>query len=172
MLSTAVDRFAVIASVALACAWNSMAVAAQTEASAVVVARLYKDFAWQAMATQRHLFGEDLAHQGKASLEKYFAPPLAELLVRDAACQVKAQGICNLDFDLLFDSQDPRVTDLDVQAVAPDKVSVAFKDPVSEEKTKIDFNLAHVAGKWRIVDISYGKNSGTSLKKILSRKVP
>jgi hypothetical protein len=172
MLSIAVSRIMMIASLALAFGWASAAVAAKPESEASVVARLYKDFAWQAIASQSDLFGEDLAHQRKATLERYFSPALAELLVRDAACQVKSQGICNLDFDLLFDSQDPRVTDLDVETVALGKVSVAFKDPVRDEQKRIAFHLSRVAGKWKIVDIIYGKDGQPSLLEVLSRRYP
>jgi hypothetical protein len=172
MSSTVVNRLVVIASFAMALGWTSTAVAGKAETEAAVVARLYKDFAWQAIASQPDLFGEDLAHQSKATLEKYFAPALAELLVQDAVCQARSQGICNLDFELLFDSQDPRVTDLDVETLAPGKVSVVFKDPINEEKTKIEFNLAQVAGKWKIADIIYRKNGEPSLKKVLSRRTP
>ena len=172
MLSTAANRIIVIASLALGLGCASAAVAAKPESEAFVVARLYKDFAWQAIASQPNLFGEGLAHQRKATLEKYFSPALAELLVRDAACQVKSQGICNLDFDLLFDSQDPRVTDLNVETVTSGKVSVAFKDPVTDEQKRIAFHLSQVAGKWKIADIVYGKDGQLSLLKVLSRRNP
>ncbi|HEX8612681.1 MAG TPA: DUF3828 domain-containing protein [Telluria sp.] len=172
MSSTAVNRIMTIASLALALGWASAAVAAKPESEAAVVARLYKDFAWQAIAGQPDLFGEDLAHQRKATLERYFSPTLAELLVRDAACQVKSQGICNLDFDILFDSQDPRVIDLEVHPVASGKVSVAFKNPATDEQTKIAFHLSQVAGKWKIADIVYRKAGQPSLLKVLSRKIP
>jgi hypothetical protein len=150
----------------------SPAFARTPEAGTIVVAKLYKDFAWQAMATQTNLFGEDLAHQRKDTLEKYFAPALADLLLKDSACQVKYQGICNLDFDLLFDSQDPRVTDLEITAALPGKVSVSFKDPVNEKMTQIDFEVAPIAGIWKITDIIYRSPDKVSLKKVLSRKIP
>lgn len=172
MSSTVVNRVLVIASLVSATGWTSTAFAASAETEAVVVASLYKDFAWQAFASQQDLFGDDLAHQNKATLEKYFAPALSALLFQDSACQIKNQGICNLDFDPLFNSQDPRITDLDVATLAPGKVSVKFKDPVNEEITKIQFNVARVAGKWKITDIIYGTKSEPSLRKILSRKNP
>jgi hypothetical protein len=170
MSFTVIKRVVVIASLALASYWANPAFAASANTEAAVVASLYKDFAWQAFASQDDLFGADLAHQNKAALGKYFAPPLAALLLQDSACQMKSQGICNLDFDLLFDSQDPRITDLDVAILAPGKVTVQFKDPVSDQTTKIQFNVARVAGQWKITDIIYGTKSERSLRKILSRK--
>jgi hypothetical protein len=152
--------------------WAGSALAAPAEAETAVVARLYKDFAWQAIAGQTQLFGEDLAHQGKATLEKYFAPGLADLFVKDAACQVKYQGICNLGFDVLFDTQDPRVSDLEITAVGPGTVAVVFADPASGEKTQIEFKVTKVAGIWKIIDVIYRQPKTTSLKQVLSQKIP
>jgi hypothetical protein len=172
MSSIAVKRLALTAAVALAIGWTVPALAAKADGEAVVVAKLYKDFAWQAVASQADLFGDDLPHQGKATLEKYFAPALADLLVKDAACQTRYQGICNLDFDLLFDSQDPRVTDLDVTTAAPGRVSVVYTDPVDQKKTHIDFDVARIGGAWKITDVIYRRPDKASLKQVLSRKVP
>jgi hypothetical protein len=172
MLSTAAKRFFVIALAILVLGSASTAVAAKAETEAGVVAKLYKDFAWQGIGGQPDLFGEDVAHQSRATLERYFTPGLAGLLVKDAACQVKEQGICNLDVDLLFDSQDPRVTDLEVSTVSPGRVAVVFKDPVNDEKTKIQFKVTQVAGKWKIADIVYTKRGESSLKNVLSRSIP
>lgn len=172
MLSIAANRFILIALTAFTFGWARTAVAAKADTEAGVVARLYKDFAWQAIGGQPELFGDHIGHQSRSTLEKYFTPALADLLVKDVACQVKWQGICNLDVDLLFDSQDPRVTDLEVAKVAPGRVAVVFKDPTSDEATKIEFQVAQVAGKWKIADIVYSRDGGWSLKKLLSKKIP
>ncbi|MGI5010418.1 MAG: DUF3828 domain-containing protein [Janthinobacterium lividum] len=171
MWSTAANRLVVMVLTLCALGWGGTAAAAKVETEAGVVAKLYKDFAWQAIGGQTDLFGNVLANQSRSTLEKYFTPSLADLLVKDAACQVKYQGICNLEVDLLFDSQDPRVTDLQVATIAPGRVSVAFKDPANDETTKIEFVVAQVAGKWKIADIIY-KRDGWSLKKVLSNKIP
>jgi hypothetical protein len=172
MSSIAVKRLALMASVVLSIGCNGSAHAARADGEAAVVAKLYKDFAWQAVASRADLFGDDLSHQGKVTLEKYLSPALADLLVKDAACQTRSQGICNLDFDLLFDSQDPRVTDLDVTTTSPGRVSVVYKDPVDEKKTQIDFDVARVGGAWKITDVVYKRPDKVSLKQVLSRKIP
>lgn len=172
MSSIAAKRLGMIASAVFMIGWADTAFAAKADNEAAVVARLYKDFAWQAVASRTELFGEDVSHQSKATLEKYFAPTLADLLVKDAACQIRSQGICNLDFDLLFDSQDPRVTDLDVSTALPGKVAVVYKDPVDGTTTRIDFDVARVAGIWKIADIVYRRPEKVSLKQVLSHKVP
>lgn len=172
MSSIAVKPLGLIATAALTIGWNGQVFAAKVRNESTVVARLYKDFAWQAVASQPDLFGEDLSHQSKSTLEKYFAPALADLLIKDAACQMKSQGICNLDFDLLFDSQDPRVTDLEVSMTSPGKVSVVYRDPVDGTATRIDFDVARVAGTWKIMDVVYHRPGQVSLKQVLSRKLP
>lgn len=172
MSSTVASRVIVVASAVIAFGWTSQAFAASSNAEAALVARLYKDFAWQAFASQSDLFGDDLAHQNKATLDRYFAPALTALLLQDSACEARHKGVCNLDFDLLFDSQDPQVTDLDVETVAPGKVSVVFKNPVNDQKTRIDFKLVPVAGNWKITDIVYTEKGQLSLKSMLSRRIP
>jgi hypothetical protein len=161
-----------IVSTAFVIVSTGTALAATTNGEAAVVAKLYKDFAWQALASQHDLFGDDVAHQGKATLEQYFAPALADLLVKDAACQIRSRGICNLDFDLLFDSQDPRVTDLEVSTTSPGHVAVIYKDPVDGKTTRIDFDMARIGGAWKIADVIYGRPDKVSLKRLLSRHLP
>jgi hypothetical protein len=113
------------------------------------------------------VFGEGLEHQGKEALMRYFSPELAELLVKDRACQRKEQGICRLDFDILFDSQDPVVTDLDVKMGSAGKVRVSFKNLVNGQTTNIQFVVAHSGGKPKIVDVLYGAKADRSLKRLL-----
>jgi hypothetical protein len=172
MPSTATSRLVLVAVLAFPFVTALPVGAAEREAEAKVVADLYKDYAWQAFATQPDLFGEGLAGASKAQLEKYFSPEMTRLLVADSACEARTGESCNLDFDLLFDSQDPRVVDLDVQRVAPGSVRVQFKDPVTDKKTVIDFKLAVQQGKWRIADIVYRGHPQQSLKSALSRQIP
>jgi hypothetical protein len=172
MLFTAAKRLIVIAALGLPICFPSTTSAAQAASEAMVVAKLYRDYAWQAIATQPALFGESLAGENKTKLENYFTPELAKLLVEDFACQIRAKGICNLDFDLLFDSQDPRVADLTVETTQPGNVRVEFTDPVSNKKTRIEFRVANVTGKWRIADIMYTEHPQQSLRSILSHPIP
>ncbi|MGZ5199708.1 MAG: DUF3828 domain-containing protein [Telluria sp.] len=171
MSSTVASRLAVIAAFAFPLFSATSSHAAPTESEAGVVAKLYKDYAWEAIATQPDLFGEGLAGASKAQLERYFAPKMTQLLLADSACQVRRGEICNLDFDLLFDSQDPRVADLDLQRLASGRVRVQFKDPVTDKMTVIEFKLAVRNGRWRIADIIYQKHPQQSLKEILSRPI-
>lgn len=172
MSSTAAKCLCLIVSTTLAIVYTGTALAATTDGEAAVVAKLYKDFAWQALASQHDLFGDDVAHQGKVTLEQYFAPALADLMVKDAACQIRSQGICNLDFDLLFDSQDPRVTDLEVRTTSPGHVAVVYKDPVDGKTMRIDFDVVRVSRTWKIADVIYSRRDKVSLKRVLSQHLP
>ena len=164
-------RLVVIASLAVVLGCTSTSGTRPSATEAEVVASLYKDFAWQAFTSQHELFGKGVADQDLATLERYFAPELASLLLQDVACKAKTQGICNLDFDLLFDSQDPRIADLHVARIASGMVAVEFIDPVTYEKTELEFRLELLAGKWKIIDIRYQRNDETSLREILSRSL-
>ncbi|MTW12926.1 DUF3828 domain-containing protein [Pseudoduganella eburnea] len=152
----------------LCCA--SPAYAAPVSAEAQVVAHLYKDFGWQAFATQSELFGESLEQQRKDVLARFFSAQLVELLVRDAECEAREKGLCRLDFDILFDSQDPVVTDLKIQMLAPGKVLVDFTNPVNGERTAIRFVVTNTSGQWRIVDVLYGQKPERSLKQTLLKR--
>lgn len=172
MWSIAVKPMRDIACVGLLLFSAGGAFATPAEPETKVVARLYKAFAWQAFTAQPDLFGEGLPGERREGLEKYFAPDLARSLADDFACQARTRGVCKLDFDLLFDSQDPRVSDLDLERVSAGVVRVRFKDPVTEATTRIEFKLAVVGGKWRIRDVAYATANRSSLKAVLSRELP
>ncbi|AKU24885.1 hypothetical protein ACZ75_13475 [Massilia sp. NR 4-1] len=170
MWCTAVKRMLVCVEIVAAFGWGGQVIAAPAETEASVVARLYKDFGWQAFASQRELFGEVLQHQDKAVLRRYFAPSLVELLIHDSICQIKEHGICLLDFDILFDSQDPVITDLEVQRQSSGKVQIRFKDPTNGQAREIEFLVVRLAGQWKIADILYRTKAEPSLKRILLRR--
>lgn len=170
MWSIVIHRSVAIAALGLSLMWTTEALAGQAESEAKVVASLYKNYAWQAFTSQPELFGDRLGSENQATLEQYFSPDLAKLLVEDAACEARTKEMCHLDFDPLFDSQDPRVTDLDVTNLSPGKVRVQFKDPVTDVVTRIEFKLVLVGNRWRIADIIYNGHPPGSLKTVLSRR--
>jgi hypothetical protein len=56
----------------------------------------------------------------KESLAKYFDLQLTNLFIKDFECQKKEQGVCNLDFDPIYDAQDfdKQTTGLKVMSLA------------------------------------------------------
>ena len=132
------------------------------------VAALYRNFAWEALSSDSEVFGGLLASQSASSLSRFFDARLVQMIREDNACQLRTKEICKLDFDILFDSQDPRVIDLSIAAVSSHVVEVTFKDPVTEEKTQISYTLAKQANGWRITDVVYTKHPQRSLRTLLA----
>lgn len=177
MSFTALNRYRLILLVTVLAAWPGVAPAGEREPTAVV-ARLYKDFAWQAITASegqsvgaKSVFGKNLAWQSNTDLRKYFSPALADLLVRDARCVITFHGPCNLDFDPVFASQDPAAADLQIRSMDGGRVKVEYKHPSSGEHVKLEFSGSVVGGNWRITDIVYKNLNGVSLRELLMRTV-
>jgi hypothetical protein len=136
-----------------------------------VVAKLYKDFAWEALGAPDATFGAPLSEQPIAVLNKYFDGTLASLLADDAACVQRSQGDeCNLGFNLMFASQDPSASDLEIKPVASDRVAVSFKYPSNGKKIRLEYVTVQTRAGWRIKDIVYHNQNDESLVRILSTK--
>jgi hypothetical protein len=114
--------------------------------------------------------------------ERYFTKELAALIVKDAAKSDDDVGA--IDFDPLYDSQDPQVKNFKIGAVqwggtgkhpgepgndAVAHVIVTFKD--NGDARELRFAFKQQPDKtWRISDIHYPEN--TSLLKILRAAYP
>lgn len=130
------------------------------------VAAMYRHFAWEALSSDTEAFGNGLAAQSARALSQYFEPRLAKMIADDAACQSRTQAFCKLDFDILFDSQDPQVVDLSIAAGPSNTVDVRFKDPVTADETRITYTVSRQASGWRISNATYVKGSRRSLRSI------
>lgn len=105
----------------------------------------------------------------KQTLSKYFDKELTALFIKDDECKKREQGICNLDFDPIYDAQDfEKTTNLQIAAVAgqPDLFNVTFTNLGTRT---LVYKLTNTPSGWRISDIKY--SDGPSLKEILSRKI-
>jgi hypothetical protein len=116
-------------------------------------------------------------HETRAALEKYFTKELARLYQKDTATAKGEVGA--LEFDALYESQDPQITNFKIGEVrwggmvkhegdASNEglaaVEVTFKD--SGEARRLGFRFAQNAQKaWKISDIDY--SDGSSLLGIL-----
>lgn len=138
----------------------------------VLVAEIYKAFAWQALSSANDIFGKPLLQQEGPILRRYFDKELASLLVKDRQCAVRTGEICNLDFDPIFASQDPAAADLSIHSAPSDSVLVEFTYPSSGEKIRLEYRLAKSPAGWRVSDIRYPGMSNSSLKQLLARKLP
>lgn len=130
-----------------------------------VINRLYHDYAWQAFLDS----GSDQAHQNKVVLSKYFSPVLTSLLLKDIECAMKKKVACNLDFDMLFSSQDPAGTKID--ASNDGIIHTIYKNPSTGKTSEIDYIVEKGNDDWLIADIIYKSENNLSLIKILSSRV-
>jgi hypothetical protein len=112
---------------------------------------------------------KSVTEQGRAVLGKYFDPGLVALLLKERQCVEKNQGICNLDFDLLYASQDPEAADLTIKTAAANKVTVSFRYPSNGERITIQYLLVPTRNGLRITDVIYPDQ--TSLRKLLMTKL-
>ena len=132
-----------------------------------LVARLYRDFAWEAVIDEPLGVSRAFADQRRSVLERYFSPNLVSLLLEDRQCVLRTHEICKLDFSPLWASQDPGATELRVvQGALRGWVLVRFRYPSNGETIKLNYRLVKTRAGPRIADIRY--DSGTTLVSILS----
>lgn len=137
-----------------------------------MVASLYKAFAWMTLSSSEHLFGKPLVQQEATVLRRYFDAALTASIIEDRRCIEKSAEICNLDFDPIFATQDPGATDFSIHPKSDGVVAVEFTYPSSRERIRLEYRMVQTEGTWRIADIWYPGLSDSSLKQILSRKLP
>src|SRR6476646_6257464 len=117
----------------------------------------------QPWTEQRDWFGD------KRTLSRYFDEELTKLFIKDAECQKREGGVCNLEFDPIYAAQDfeKKTPDLQIAPVAgqADTFSVRFTNLGTRT---LVYQLTKTPHGWRISDIKYPE--GPSLKEILSRK--
>ena len=120
-----------------------------------------------------HQPGKDTPNwfDNKRTLSKYFDKELTTLFLNDDECQKREQGVCNLDFDPIYEGQDfeKETTNLQIAAVVgqSDVFNVTFTNLGTRT---LVYKLTNTSSGWRISDIKYSE--GPSLKEILSRESP
>ncbi|HVR39766.1 MAG TPA: DUF3828 domain-containing protein [Thermoanaerobaculia bacterium] len=148
----------------------ALALSASAATPIDTVAQLYRVSAWEAIFTEPDWTEQQLIDQPAAVLQKYFDEQLSKLILRDRECVAKTQEICRLDFDPIWDSQDPGAEDLKVlPGPRPNTVKVEFLYPGDGEKIQLVYRMTKTPKGWRISDIEY--KGGLSLLKILSAKL-
>ncbi|MDQ2867812.1 MAG: YbjP/YqhG family protein [Verrucomicrobiota bacterium] len=105
--------------------------------------------------------------QNREMVGKYFTRELSELIVKDADAADDEVGA--LDFDPLYETQDPQITGLTIRAIGAGQngdatVEVSFND--SGKPRLLKFRMQQDATKaWKIADIIY--SDGRTLAGIL-----
>ncbi len=134
-----------------------------------VVAKLYRDFAWEAVIDEPRSASHTLLSQPRAVLELYFDAKLSSLIFEDRQCVTQTREICKLDFSPIWASQDPGATELKiVSGSKPNIVSVKFRHPGNGETIELSYFMARTKLGWRVSDIRY--TSGSTLLSVLSAK--
>lgn len=106
----------------------------------------------------------------KQTLSKYFDKELTALFIKDDECKKREQGICNLDFDPIYDAQDFEKETTNLQIAAKVGQSELFNVTFTNLGTRtLVYRLTNTPSGWRISDIKYPEEP--SLKEILSREI-
>jgi len=119
----------------------------------------------------RHYLGKDskgLALSSDAVIRRYFAPPLADAIVKDFAVAHKRGEVPDLNGDPFIDAQDWEISNLKT-AVKPTGANTAvatvtfvmFKKPRT-----ITLALVNTPAGWRITDIRWPSGSLRALYKL------
>ncbi|MFZ6817182.1 hypothetical protein [Undibacterium sp. Ji22W] len=131
-----------------------------------LVAKLYKNYAFEAIRDESDLDGEFLDRPRNVLLS-YLTPSLAKLVLKDRKCAADTHEICNLDFMPLWDSQDPTGAIVRILPTSKnDEVNVQLR--YGSETRTLTYFLTLTNLGWRIRDIAY-ENGRKSLVDILGR---
>lgn len=134
-----------------------------------LVVKLYKRFAYTS-AIQSPMDEPVFADMPRAVLQTYLTPQLVQFVLGDRQCRVASGLICKLDFDLLFGSQDPVGSYVDILPTADsDKVKVEVHGAGGAPSTALVYSLTLTDQGWRIRDIAYPDRE-SSLQQILGPK--
>jgi hypothetical protein len=153
----------------LAVSGNAEAAQAAGQATAVAaVAKIYQDFAAEAVIDSPDLSVLDLFSRSKTAMARYVDDSLIALVMADRACAERTQGVCNLDFAPIWDSQDMVGTTVKIdEGKDPTRVAVELQmnDKVVRHLTYV---MVKTAAGWRVKDIQYDTHE--SLVAMLKKK--
>lgn len=159
--------------IAIALCAFGLSTAAQSPAPSIsavaAVARIYQDYAAEAVIDSPESSIEDLFGRPKATLARYLDDALVALVLADRACSRRTEEVCNLDFLPIWDAQDPVGTKVKIAAVKDSShVSVELRAPDGSDLRRLTYRMVKTAAGWRVHDIEYGSHE--SLVTMLRRK--
>ena len=116
--------------------------------------------------------GSEINFGDKEILLQYFDNDLTNLFLNDLECQIRYGGICNIDFDPIYDAQngDGGLLDLEIKPITNNShkfFTVSFTN--FNQRISLKYQLIQTENGWKVSDIIYP--SGVSLKAILSREI-
>jgi hypothetical protein len=120
------------------------------------VAKLYQDFAAEAVIDSPELSIEDLFGRPKATLSRYLDDALVSLVLADRACSRRTQEVCSLDFSPIWDAQDAVGTVVKISdAKDPSRVLVELQTPDHKDLRRLTYRMVKTPAGWRVHDIEY-----------------
>ena len=133
------------------------AMAAGVEAKTSVIARLYKEYAWEAIfdtAAAPSRNWKTLLDEKPEILVRFFDDALTRLIVEDRNCRQRTHEICRLDYEPIWASQDPAATDLRISpGQEPSMIVVAFGYPGDKRALEVTYRMSLTRRGWRIADV-------------------
>lgn len=141
----------------------------RSETAATVISRMYAEFAWETKDNDTSR-AEPLFSASPAAMDRYFDEALSMAVLADRACQRRVQGVCNLSFAPMWDSQDPGGATVTVAATEDTSVVQARILYPSQGKTQVvTYHMRRTPLGWRIADM--GGAEWASLLELLRRPV-
>jgi hypothetical protein len=138
----------------------------QPDSAKAAVERLYHDEAW--VTTERLPKGIDVFSASPEVMATYLDTSLVRAILVDRACQRRVGGECNLDFDPVWDSQDPSGSTVRVAATpSPLVVRASIHHVYRDRTTVVTYRMRHTPAGWRIADM--GGRGWPSLLRLLNR---
>ena len=138
---------------------------AQQRTAADLVRQLYRTYAWETQdsSTTRD---KPLFAASPTVMRAFLDSSFVAAVMADRACQKRSDGICNLDFDPIWASQDPVGATFKVLGTPdPAVVRVELHYASEPEPIVITYRLRPTRAGWRITDM--GTKDWPSLKKQL-----
>jgi len=141
----------------LAASAGAQAPAEQTAVQAV--AKIYQDFAAEAVIDTADLSILDLFSRPKAALGRYLDDDLVALVLADRECSRRKNEVCHLDFAPIWDAQDMVGTTVTIEG-GHDRthVKVALHFPPTTVR-RLTYVMVKSAAGWRVHDIEYDSHA-------------
>jgi hypothetical protein len=136
------------------------AASAQTASPKAFVEAIYKTY------LGKNAKGVPLADE--AAIRRYFAPPLADAMVKDRADADKAGEVPTLDGDPFIDAQDWQIARLkvEVKPAGADTATATVTFTNFRKPVRVTLDLVRVTGAWRIAEIKMPSGSLRELMKV------
>lgn len=142
---------------------------AQEPRAVDVVARLYRTYEWE---TRDGAAGPTpLFAASPAEMRAFLDSGLVAAVMADRECEERMEGICNLDFDPVWASQDPSGAVAHVVGTSDGGVvRVEIRYPNPPRAVLVTYHLRPTPAGWRIIDL--GTAEWPSLEALLRQPVP